>query len=453
MGHIAEETSLTSQQLQREIERYEAGTSRSRELQEEASRYLPGGSSRGAAYFDPYPMFVDHGQGLYVHDADGNRYLDSMINATSLIMGHAHPLVVRALQDQAAKGTAFSGPTEAQVRLAKVLCERIPSVDTIRFTNSGTEGTMMAIRVARAFTGRHKIAKFEGGYHGAHEYVSVSVWPPGEKLDPKGPTAIPEHPGQPASVAQDVVVLPYNDLAECERIIREHEAELACIIMEPVASAFGYAPGKPDFLEGMRRLTRELGILLIFDEVQSFRVAPGGAQERYGVTPDLTALGKTIGGGMPVGAFGGREDIMALYDPSRGEAAMKHSGTFNANPMTLVAGEVTMKHLTPEIYEGLNALGEMLRKKLRAVFDELEVPAQITGVASLFGIHFTSEEIKDYRSMLRGDQEMKKALFTGLLNEGVLIQGQCAGSLSTLTTEEDVDTLVDATRRVVQRIR
>ena len=178
--------------LQREVEQYWAKTPRSRQLQEEAERYLPGGSTRDAQYFDPYPIFVDRGEGRYVYDADGNSYLDFMINATSLIMGHAHPDIVRALQEQTEKGTAFSGPTEAMIRLSKLLCERIPSVDTIRFTNSGTEGTMMAIRAARAFTGKPKIAKFEGGYHGSHEAVSVSVGPSADKLDPNGPTAIPE---------------------------------------------------------------------------------------------------------------------------------------------------------------------------------------------------------------------------------------------------------------------
>ena len=444
---------MASRQLQREIDQLIARTPRSRQLQEEASRSLPGGSSRGTAYFDPYPTFVDRGEGHYVYDVDGNRYLDFMINATSLIMGHAHPLIVQALQEQAARGTAFSGPTEAQIRLAKILCDRIPSVDTIRFTNSGTEGTMMALRATRAFMGKYKIAKFEGGYHGSHEYASVSVGPSADKLDPDGPTSIPEFPGQPPSVAEDVLVLPYNDLESSERIIREHADELACVIMEPVSSNFGYTPAKPAFLSGIRELTSELGILLVFDEVQSFRVAPGGAQELFGVVPDLTALGKIIGGGMPVGAFGGREDIMALYDPSEGGPVIPHAGTFNANPMTMVAGEVTMNHLTPEVYQRLDRLGGMLREKLRAVFDELDVPAEVTGVASLFGVHFTSEEITDHRSVLRGDREMNQALFTGLLNEGVLIQAKAGGSLATLTTEADVDTLVDATRRVIQRTR
>ena len=444
---------MTLESLKRETERYVAGTPKSKALQEEAGQYLPGGSSRGTAYFSPYPTFVDRGEGHYVFDVDGNRYLDFMINATSLIMGHAHPLIAEALRDQALLGTAFSGPTEVQTRMARLLCERLPSVDTIRFANSGTEGTLNAIRVARAYTGKHKIAKFEGGYHGTHEYVSVSVKPSAAKLDPSGPTPIAEFLGQPPSLAEDVIVLPYNDLEHSERTIREHADELACVIMEPVASAFGYIPGNPDFLKGMRALTEELGIILIFDEVQSFRVAPGGAQELFGVVPDITALGKIIGGGMAVGAFGGRRDIMELFDPTEGGPVIPHAGTFNANPMTMVAGEVVMEHLTADVYRRLSQLGDMLRGKLRAVFGELEVPAQITGVASLFGIHFTSEEITDYRSVIRADQQMSKALFTGLLNEGILLQAGCGGSLSTLTTESEIDTLVDATRGVVQRVR
>ena len=444
---------MTLESLQRETERYMAGTPKSRALQEEAGHYLPGGSSRGTAYFSPYPTFVDRAEGHYVFDVDGNRYLDFMINATSLIMGHAHPLIAQALRDQALRGTAFSGPTELQTRMARLLCERLPSVDTIRFANSGTEGTLNAIRAARAFTGKHKIAKFEGGYHGTHEYVEVSVRPSAAKLDPSGPTAIPEFPGQPPGLAEDVIVMPYNDLERSERTIREHGGELACVIMEPVASAFGYTPANLDFLRGIRTLTEELGILLIFDEVQSFRVAPGGAQELFGVVPDITALGKIIGGGMPVGAFGGRRDIMELFDPTEDGPVISHAGTFNANPMTLVAGQVVMEHLTVDVYRRLSLLGDMLRGKLRAVFGELEVPAQVTGVASLFGIHFTSEEVTDYRSTIRGDRQMTKALFTGLLNEGILLQTGCGGALTTLTTEAEIDTLVDAIRGVVQRVR
>ena len=442
----------TENKLRQEIDRYVARNPVSRQKQADAEKYLPGGSSRGTAYFPPHPHFIERGEGHYLQDADGNRLLDFMINATSLILGHAHPDVTRAIQQQAARGTAFTGPTDPQVRMAKILTERVPSLDMVRFANSGTEGTMMAIRAARAFTGREKIAKFEGGYHGAHEYVSVSVRPPLDKLDPSGPTPVPEYSGMPQSILDQVIVLPYNDLDWCERELRRNANELACLIMEPVVSSFGYLSGDTDFLRGLRDLTAELGIVLIYDEVQSFRIAHGGAQETLGVRPDLTAFGKIIGGGTPVGAFGGRADIMELFDPTRPDP-IPHAGTFNANPVTMAAGEVVMNHLTPDVYDRMNALGGQLRAKLRAVFDEFEIPAQVTGIGSLFGIHFTSESIVDYRTVARSDRVMGRALFTGLLNESVLLQTGTAGALNTLTTEAEVDTLVDATRRVIQRLK
>ena len=255
----------------------------------------------------------------------------------------------------------------------------------------------------------------------------------------------------PDGVLDNVVVLPYNDLEACEAVIREHADDLACVIMEAVVSNFGYLPGDDEFLRGIRRLTEELGILLIFDEVQSFRIAPGGAQERLGVVPDMTALGKIIGGGLPVGAFGGRRDLMEQFDPRRPDP-IPHAGTFNGNPMTMVAGEATLRALTPEVYERMDALGATLRAKLQAVLDELEVQAVVTGVGSLFGISFGVDSVRDYRSKLEGDAAMSSAVFTGLLNEGVLLQEKCAGALSVLTTEAEVDALVDAVRRVVQRV-
>ena len=315
--------------MDQETNSYIAATPRSRELQEEAARYLPGGSSRGAAYFEPYPFFVDRAEGHYVYDVDANRYLDFMINATTYVLGHADRSVVHAVKEQADRGLSYSGPTEGQVRLAKLICERVPSVESVRFTNSGTEGTLNAIRLARAFTGKHKIAKFEGAYHGNHEYVSVTVNTPLSELDPSGPTAIPEWPGQPPSVVKDVIVLPYNDLDRSEGILREHASELACLIMEPVASNFGYVPADAEFLQGMREMTAELGIVLVFDEVQSLRLSPGGAQEYLGVTPDVTTFGKIIGGGMPVGAWGGSAELMSLYDPTRGPVIPHSQSTQN----------------------------------------------------------------------------------------------------------------------------
>jgi glutamate-1-semialdehyde 2,1-aminomutase len=255
-------------------------------------------------------------------------------------------------------------------------------------------------------------------------------------------------------VGRDVVVLPYNDLVACERLLRAHRDEIGCLIMEPIVSSFGYLPGDPEFLRGIRKLTEELGIVLVFDEVQSFRVAPGGAQELLGVTPDLTTLGKIIGGGMPVGAFGGRRDIMAQYDPTGpGGARIAHAGTFNANPMTLLAGEAVLLALTPPVYRRLAELGEALRTRLRAALAGAGVPAQVTGIASLFGVHFTPRPIRNYRDVIGGDAEMTRAVFTGLLNEGILVQTSCAGSLGIMTTEAEIDTLVAAFARVAARVR
>ena len=434
--------------LQAELDRFELRTPGSRALQEEAVKWLPGGSSRGV-HHDPYPVFVDYGYGHHFYDVDGNRYLDFILNATSLIMGHANPMIVEAIARQAERGTGFVGPNEAAVRLARILCERVPSLDKVRFVNSGTEATLNAIRAARAFTGRHKIAKFAGAYHGAHEYVSVSVKPSSGASGPDGPSATAEFPGQPPSVLEDVVVLPWNDLEGCERALRRSSEDLACVIIEPIASTLGYTPAQSGFLEGIRNLTTELDMLLVFDEVQTLRMAPGGAQEMLGVVPDLTAMGKMVGGGLPGAAFGGRDDIMELFDPRDGGAVIAHAGTFNGNPMSMVAGEATLKHMTPDVYERLNALGEMVRGKLRAVFDELEVPAQVTGIASFFGIHFNSEEITDHAVASRDDAELKRALTLGLLNEGIML----GSTVCTLTTESEVDELVDTTRRVIQRVR
>lgn len=443
---------MISSQLSQEVSLYKSRTPRSKALHTEATKYLPGGSSRGTAYFNPYPFFADHGKGHYIHDVDGNTYLDFMLNATSLIHGHSHPDITRVLSDQAGNGVAFSVPTELQTRLSKLICDRVASIESVRFTNSGTEATLNAIRCARAFTGRYKIAKFEGAYHGTSEHLSVSIKPPLEKLSSNNPIPIPEFPSMPPGVTKEVVILPYNDLAESARTLRQYGNELACVMMEPIASSFGYVPGDSDFLIGIREITNELGILLIYDEVQSLRIAPGGAQEYFEITPDITAMGKIVGGGMPVGAFGGRQDIMSLFDPTDG-ATITHSGTFNANPMTMIAGETTLSLLTPEVYQNMNALGGILRSRLQAVFDELDVPAHVTGVASLYGIHFTSGKVTDYQSALRSNQDIKVRLFIAMLNEGVLVQPSCSGALSTLTTEYEVDTLVQAYRTAIQRVR
>ena len=258
---------------------YEKLTTKSHSMNIEAENYLPGGSSRAAAYFEPYPFFADRAEGHYIYDVDGNKFLDFMLNATTHILGHNNPLVADAVKKQIGKGLSYGVPAESQIKLSKMICDRVESVDKIRFTNSGTEATLNAIRLARAFTGRHKIAKVEGGYHGTHEYVSVSV---SHDITSKqnGFLGAPEWPGQPPSVLQDVLVFPYNDISAVENLISKHGNELACIILEPVFSNIGYVPASQEFINKLREVTVKAGILLIFDEVQSFRLSHGGAQEK-----------------------------------------------------------------------------------------------------------------------------------------------------------------------------
>ena len=343
-----------------------------------------------------------------------------------------------------------------QVRVAQLLCDRVPSLDTIRFTNSGTEGTLMAIRAAWAFTGKHKLAKFEGGYHGAHEHVAVSVRPPANRLDPAGRRAIPEYPGQPRGRARDVIVLPYNDLAACDRILRAHKDESARLIMEPIVSSFGYVPGDPEFLRGIRKLTEELNIVLIYDEVQSLRVAPGGAQELFGVTPGPLLLREDHRRRAADRRLRRAAGHHGAVRPRRrpGGARIAHAGTFNANPMTLVAGRGG--------HAGADAADLPAACRARRVAPA-EAPPDAPGdrradpgdrgSPRCSGSTSTPRPIRSYRDVVADDAEMTRGLYTGLLNEGILLQTTCAGSLGVMTTERRSTTLVDAVGRVVRRLR
>src|SRR6267143_3567469 len=279
---------------------YRQTTHASRAMHERAVKVMPGGTTRTTTYFDPYPLYIDRGEGCRVWDADGTERIDFLGNYTAMILGHAHPKVVEAIRRQAARGTGFAAANPIEVELAALLCERVPSLDAVRFCNSGTEATMFPMRLARAFTGRPKIARMEGGYHGTHDYAEVSTHPlVSEAGPPEAPIPRPDSMGTPDWVLEQTVVLPFNHPDAAEAIIRRHGGELAAVILEPIIGAGGVIPATPEFLQRLRQVTEELRILLIFDEVISFRVAPGGAQQLYGVTPDLTTLGKIIGGGLP----------------------------------------------------------------------------------------------------------------------------------------------------------
>jgi glutamate-1-semialdehyde 2,1-aminomutase len=439
--------------LDAEIARYQAQTPASRARWQEAQRYMPGGDTRTSVFWPPYPLFFTHGDGVDIWDEDGTARKDFINNFTSLPHGHADPDVTRAINDAVAKGVAFGGGNAPQIALAKLLCERIPSIDLVRFANSGTEATLNCVRAARAFTGRDKIAKAEGGYHGTHDSVSVSVkMSPALLGDAAEPDAVASTGGIPASAVSDTVVLPYNDVENSQRIIEANAEQLAAVIVEPILGSAGMIPATPEYLAMLRDLTRRHGTLLVFDEVVTLRVAPGGAQERYGVMPDLTALGKVIGGGLPVGGFGGRADVMELFDPtSPGGPRVSQAGTFTGNPVTMAAGLAAMEKLTPESMERTEALRDTLAQGIRDVSAEFDVDVQVTGMGPFYAMHFTDHPIANFRDAANVDQDFKRQIFLGLINEGILVASYMVGALSSPMTADDVDAHLDALRRVLAR--
>ena len=432
---------------------YRLTTPASRAIHERAVAVMPGGTTRTTTYFDPYPLYIERGEGCRVWDADGTERIDMLGNYTAMILGHAHPKVVEAIHRQAARGTGFAAANPIEVELASLLCERVPSLDAVRFCNSGTEATMFAMRLARAFTGRPKVARMEGGYHGTHDYAEVSTHPVvSDAGPPEAPIARPDSMGTPDWVLEQTVVLPFNNPDSAEAIIRRHGGELAAVILEPIIGAGGVIPATLEFLRRLRKVTEELGILLIFDEVISFRVAPGGAQQLYGVTPDLTTLGKIIGGGLPVAAFGGRSDVMALLDPRR-EPNIAQGGTYNGNPLGMAAGLATMTELTPDVYEDLNRRGARVCEQLTEVFASHGVAVQVNSAGSLLALHFTDRPVVDYRSMAAADKNKTRDLFLGLVNHGVLMAPRAMGALSTPMAEQDIQEFIDAVDTVVAEQR
>ena len=347
----------------------------------------------------------------------------------------------------------YNAPNAHQVRLAQLLCERIPSFDLVRFTNSGTEATLNTIRAARAVTGKSKIAKVEGGYHGSHDQVSVSVRVnPAKAGERSRPNAMAATEGLGEGTLDQVVVVPFNETAVAQEILEAHKDELAAVIIEPMLGSVGMLPATSAFLAMLREFTKANGIILIFDEVISYRAASGGAQEYYGIIPDMTSLGKIIGGGFSIGAFGGRKDIMDLYDPSaEGGPKVAHAGTFNANPVTMLAGAATLEQLTAEVYQSLAEMTEYLRAEILKVGTELETPIQVTGLGSLFGIHFTGDELLGYRDIAAEDSAFRHQVFLGMLNEGILMASNLVGAVSTEIGKSEIDAFTAALRRVLER--
>jgi glutamate-1-semialdehyde 2,1-aminomutase len=410
-----------------EEQRYRSRTPASARYFEEALRYLPGGDSRSTLFYPPYPAVLDRGEGCLLVDLDGNRLLDFTGNHSVLVHGYLEPTVVEAIRRQLQRGTCFPGPTEPQLRFARHLVERIDSLERVRFTNSGTEAVMMALRGARRFTGRQVVAKLEGGYHGTSEEVT-------------------------GTTHTDLVLLPPDDPALAVAILERGPERIAAVLVEPVQGSAGMIPLESALLRALRETTRRLGIVLIFDEVVSLRLAYGGAEEHFGISPDMTCLGKVIGGGLPLGAFGGREDIMSLFDPSRGPPAVPHPGSYNANPVSLAAGLATLELLTRDVIAQLNRRGDRLRKELKRAFAEAGVPAAITGLGSLFGIHTSHGPVRTVRDASRADADLRHRLFLGLYNEGVLVDPRGVGTVSTATGEAEIDRFLEAVRTVLARL-
>jgi glutamate-1-semialdehyde 2,1-aminomutase len=411
-----------------QLDDYLARTPRSAELFRRATASLPGGSTRTTVFAPPYPPYIAAGEGIRIRDIDDNVYRDFLGNYTALILGHAHPAVVAAVEDQVRRGSAFGAPTEVEVELAQEIRRRLPSIERIRFTSSGTEATMFAIRIARAFTGRDVVARFERHYHGTHD------------------TAMAGSRGVPAAVGDLVVELPWDDAAGVERALAGREGQVATVIIEPVQGAGGIRVADASFLAFLRAWCTRNGALLIFDEVISFRVGPGGTQELLGVRPDLTTLGKIIGGGYPLAAFGGRADVMDLFDARR-EGALTHGGTYNGNPVAAAAGLATLRELTPERFEQLAGLGDRLRGRLAEGITAGALAAHVEGVASLFQIH-AGEALS-----ATATGAPAAGLWLGLLLEGFYLAPRGMGAIAVPTTSGDVDELAEATLRVLASLQ
>ena len=414
---------------------------RSQRLYQEAQSFMPGGDTRSVTFYRPFPSFMDHGKGCRLYDVDGNDYIDFGNNQTSLVHGHAHPKIVEAVLEQVRRGSVFSAPVEHQFRLAQHICGRLPSAEKVRFCNSGTEATMGAIRLARAFRKKYQVAKVEGGYHGSHDLVEISVKPPLEKAGPvERPNSVPEDVSVPPGVVQDCVVIPFNHTEVATRIISEHQEDLAAVIVEPVQGSCGMIPSSLDYLRGLREVTSQYRIPLIFDEVYTFRLAPGGWQGLHTIVPDITALGKIIGGGYPVGAIAGREELMDLFSPLKPDF-LAHSGTFNGNPVTMVAGVAALTELTGAAIDGINHLGATLRTNLTKALRDAGIIAQVTGTGSLAQLHFTKEEVMDWRSASSARLDIRSLLHLWLLNHGIFPAGRMMFSISTPMGEKEIDVL------------
>ncbi len=410
---------LVEEIVAREEAQFRKRTPRSHEIHERAKASLPMGVSSSFQAVPPYPLFISRAEGSHIWDYDGNEYADFHLAFGSLLVGHAHPILVEALRDQLGKGTLYSLPCPETVFLAEELVRRFAPIEQVRFCNSGTEATMDALRLARAHTNRDKIVKIEGSYHGHHDTVLMSTKPSVDAAGPPDrPNSVPASKGIPLHVKSDVIIAPYNDAEALDRILTEHEGEVAAVITEAVLMNVGIMLPEESYLQNIRNITRQHGVLLIFDEVKTgVTVAPGGITELYPVEPDLICLAKSIGGGMPIGAFGGREEIMRRINHEE----VLHLGTFNGNPMSMRAGWVTLTQIfTPEAHTHATSLSSQLASEYLGIIEEFDLPMHVAQIGAKGCAMFRHKRAQNYRAWWEVDMAVSYAYWLFLANRGIL---------------------------------
>ena len=417
----------------------------------QAKKLIPGGVNspvRACKSVGSEPVFIDRAEGCMVYDADGNGYIDYIGSWGPMILGHRHPAVVKAVNSALKKGTSFGAPTEPEIRLAEMIIEAVPSVEMVRMVNSGTEATMSAIRLARGFTGRDMIIKFDGCYHGHSDSLLVEAGSGVATL------SIPGSPGVPESFVAGTLSLPYNDIKSVKEAMKKHGRKVACIIVEPVAGNMGLVPPADGFLEALRKIAERSGSLLIFDEVMTgFRVAYGGAQSLYKITPDLTCLGKIIGGGLPVGAYGGKREIMERIAP---QGPVYQAGTLSGNPLAMAAGIATLTQIKkPGFYDLLNKRSEKLLTGLTEAARKSGIDVSAARVGSMLGVFFTGKKVTDYKSAKTSDLKIFSAFYRGMLNEGIYLAPSQFEALfvSSAHTEKHIERTIEAAGKVMRRLK
>ncbi|MDA3918808.1 MAG: aspartate aminotransferase family protein [Deltaproteobacteria bacterium] len=403
----------------------------SKERHEELINYIPGGATRSLSYFKPYPIHIESGKAAFVFTHEGHKLLDTTNAYGAIVHGHGDPDIVKAVQKGITKGSQYSTPTDGQYKLAKLLCERIPGFERIRFVNSGTEATMFALRAARAYTNKDKIIKMSGGFHGTHDCVAAST-------KKNVITA-----GIPKGMTEDMIEVPFNDFQALEKAVKENSDQLAAVIMEPFLGAGGIVLPAKGYLEHVRKVTRDNNVLLIFDEIFSYRVHTGGCQKLYGVTPDLTTVGKVIGGGLPIGVFGGKEEIMNIFCHEKSAAPLYHSGTFNGYETLMQAGYAALSKYDEKAVAYINNLGDRLQKGLRQSFKDNGLNIQSNHIGSLLNIHFVNEAITTSEQVLKSEEQLHTLMHLSLLNKGIFSIPRGLFILSCAMTENDIDFLIE----------